>query len=171
MRLTNTKGFTIIELLAVAAIIAILATVVITSLADARAKGRDAKRISDIKNIELALKLYSVDNGSTYPAYNQLEAELVPNYLPAMPRDPLYPNREYLYNTTGQFGSVSGFNLGAVLETNHSALMDDATVGTAAHGSPAFHGNSVGGGSPFRCSTDDAGAAPDNGERCYNVRN
>ena len=58
----RSKGFTLIELLVVIAIIGILASIITGSLASARARGRDAKRVADIKNIELALKLYYADN-------------------------------------------------------------------------------------------------------------
>jgi len=60
------KGFTLIELLVVIAIIAILSTVVMAGLNSARMKGRDAKRLSDIKQVQTALELYYNDN-STYP--------------------------------------------------------------------------------------------------------
>jgi len=60
------KGFTLIELLVVIAIIAILSTVVMAGLNSARAKGRDARRLSDIKQLQSALEL-CFDNGAGYP--------------------------------------------------------------------------------------------------------
>ena len=60
------KGFTLIELLVVLAIIAILATVAMAGLNSARAKGRDAKRLADIKQLQSALEL-CFDNGVGYP--------------------------------------------------------------------------------------------------------
>lgn len=62
----NTKGFTLIELLVVIAIIAILSTVVMAGLNSARQKGRDAKRISDVKAVQQALELFS-DSCQGYP--------------------------------------------------------------------------------------------------------
>jgi prepilin-type N-terminal cleavage/methylation domain-containing protein len=57
-RPVSRAGFSLIELLVVIAIIGILASIVLASLNTARAKGRDARRISDIKQIQLALNLY-----------------------------------------------------------------------------------------------------------------
>jgi type II secretion system protein G len=62
----NKKGFTLIELLVVIAIIGLLATLSVVALNNARQKSRDAKRVSDIKQLQTALELYFVDNNS-YP--------------------------------------------------------------------------------------------------------
>ncbi|MDP3995205.1 MAG: prepilin-type N-terminal cleavage/methylation domain-containing protein [bacterium] len=64
---TQKKGFTLIELLVVIAIIGVLSTLAVVSLNNARAKSRDAKRVSDIKQVQTALELYFVDNNG-YPA-------------------------------------------------------------------------------------------------------
>lgn len=61
------KGFTLIELLVVIAIIGILSSVVLASLSTARQKSRDAKRISDIGQVQLALELY-FDRTQSYPS-------------------------------------------------------------------------------------------------------
>ena len=60
------KGFTLIELLVVIAIIGLLATLAVVALNNARQKSRDARRISDIKQIQTALELYYNDEGN-YP--------------------------------------------------------------------------------------------------------
>jgi type II secretion system protein G len=60
------RGFTLIELLVVIAIIGLLSTLAVVALNNARAKGRDAKRVADVKSIQTALELYFADN-STYP--------------------------------------------------------------------------------------------------------
>jgi prepilin-type N-terminal cleavage/methylation domain-containing protein len=63
----KTKGFTLIELLVVIAIIGILSSITVVSLNSARARGRDAKRIADVKQIQLALSLYYDACGREYP--------------------------------------------------------------------------------------------------------
>lgn len=57
------KAFTLIELLVVVAIIGVLASVVLSSLSSARAKGRDAKRAADIRSFQTALEFYYNDFG------------------------------------------------------------------------------------------------------------
>jgi len=66
------KGFTLIELLVVISIIGILSTLAVVSLNNARVKARDAKRVSDVKQIQTALELYLSDSDG-YPAGNNLE--------------------------------------------------------------------------------------------------
>ena len=63
----NRKGFTLIELLVVIAIIGLLATLSVVALNNARLKSRDAKRVSDIKQIQTALEMYYVDQNG-YPS-------------------------------------------------------------------------------------------------------
>jgi len=60
------KGFTIIELLIVIAIIAILAGLVLNNFQGAQAKARDTQRITDINNVHSKLEEYYNENGS-YP--------------------------------------------------------------------------------------------------------
>ena len=83
------KGFTLIELLVVIAIIGILSSVVLASLNTARQKGRDARRISDIKQLQLALEL-NYDAAQTYPAGNitSLSSLVASNYISSVPTDP-----------------------------------------------------------------------------------
>lgn len=56
------KGFTIIELLVVSALIALLASIVFTAITGTRARSRDSRREVDIKEIQNAVNLYAVSN-------------------------------------------------------------------------------------------------------------
>lgn len=60
------RGFTLIELLVVIAIIGIIASIVMMSLSDSRAKGRDAARKSQLQELFKAVELYYSDGGA-YP--------------------------------------------------------------------------------------------------------
>ena len=108
------QGFTLIELLVVIAIIGLLSSIVLASLNTARAKSRDARRVSEAKQVMNALQLYSLNNNGQYPAspgtadaacggvaycLATISPSLVPAYLPAIPVDPQYPNnnRNYRY--------------------------------------------------------------------------
>ncbi len=81
-----------IELLVVIAIIGILASVVLASLNKARKQGRDARRVSDMKQVQLALELY-FDVARRYPASATIWGSggdlQVAGVMSATPKDPL----------------------------------------------------------------------------------
>jgi len=60
------KGFTLVEILIVVAIIGLLASIILVGLSSFRARGRDARRIADLHQVQNALELYFIKNGS-YP--------------------------------------------------------------------------------------------------------
>lgn len=62
------KGFTLIELLVAISIIALLSSVVLSSLNAARGKARDARRQSDLRQLANALFLVADKNAGTYPS-------------------------------------------------------------------------------------------------------
>lgn len=62
----NNRGFTLIELLVVIAIVGLGFSVVLASLDSARMKTRNARRISDVKQVKLAIEFY-YDNNGFYP--------------------------------------------------------------------------------------------------------
>jgi prepilin-type N-terminal cleavage/methylation domain-containing protein len=61
------RGFTLIELLVVVAIIGLLASVIIVSMANSRLKARDIGRISNVRQLRNALELYYNNCGQQYP--------------------------------------------------------------------------------------------------------
>lgn len=63
------RGFTLIELLVVISIIGVFSSIVLFSLNTARGKARDAKRLSDMHQVQTALEFYNLKNGA-YPYSN-----------------------------------------------------------------------------------------------------
>lgn len=114
----KSKGFTLIELLVVVAIIGILAALVISYLGQARLKARDARRKSDLREIQTALEQYADDNGGSYPAAS---SALVPDYIAVIPDDP--SGGAYDYSASG--GTT--YEINAVLENDNDT--DDENDG------------------------------------------
>jgi len=67
MKKQATKAFTLIELLVVIAIIAILAAMLLPALAAAKKKAQKISCVNNLKQVGLALRMWSDDNGSKYP--------------------------------------------------------------------------------------------------------
>lgn len=61
------SGFTLIEVMVVITIVGLLASVVLASLASARAKARDTQRVQMVKELQKTLELYRNQNGGVYP--------------------------------------------------------------------------------------------------------
>jgi prepilin-type N-terminal cleavage/methylation domain-containing protein len=81
MYLNKSKAFTLIELLVVVAIIALLTGLILTNLQQPKARSRDAKRVSDIGNIELAMTLF-FDRCNRYPIRQAFTDRGVDTYIP-----------------------------------------------------------------------------------------
>ena len=111
----NKPGFTLIELLVVIAIIGLLSTLSIVALNSARARSRDARRVSDVKNIQMALEMYYNDHlkypTSTDDLASSSEAYLVVNPTPPTPADgscnTSTASSSYVYKQTDNGGSYT----------------------------------------------------------------
>lgn len=130
------KGFTLIELLVVIAIIGILSSVVLASLNSARSKGRDANRVTALKQLQLSFELY-FDSCGQYPATLATTANnggtcsasgtSLGSFISTIPIDP--SGSSYGYTSASPYTT---YKLGATLENAGSpALATDIDTGTA----------------------------------------
>ncbi len=108
----NQRGLTLVEILVVVAVIGTLAGVLLNLLdiPGTQAEARDASRVSDLKEIQVALELYYSDNG-TYPA---TISDLQPQYINQLPTDPS-SGTNYTYLSASPFHT---YNLTAGMETD-----------------------------------------------------
>jgi len=189
------KGFTLIELLVVIAIIGILSSVVLASLSTARAKSRDAKRISDIGQIQLALELF-FDAAQSYPSTTpqcgaavctttaSLEAAVsalqVANYLPQSPVPPVgtTPNI-YLYRGLSSTGTecltvstaCTNYWLGTPLErSDNTVLTSDSDISAPSAGTYAAAPRAVGVAGGILIGNSATCIAAGSPDYCYDVR-
>ncbi len=124
-RRSTQRGFTLIELLVVVAIIGLLSSVVLASLNSAREKGRDTRRISDLKQLQVALELYY--SSQSLPAYPGALAGLAPSYISEVPTDPSTgSNYNYTPYTIGS--AVVSYCIGAVMEASVPSPADTCNV-------------------------------------------
>jgi type II secretion system protein G len=91
------RAFTLIELIVVIAIIGLLSSIVMASLADTRKEALDKRRMEDLRQVKNALELYYTDH-RVYPSETDgnngniatnatLRAALAP-YIKTLPADP-----------------------------------------------------------------------------------
>ena len=181
----SARGFTLIELLVVIAIIGVLATVVLASLNTARRKSRDARRISDIKQIQLALELYFDGFGAgNYPLgvatacdgtqanVHGLDLLVAQGYIASIPHDPnaAAATSCYRYASLVAGGARTSYHLGAVLEdSGNSALSSDKDCNDAVAAN-CMIGTVAGVGAPVQgiLSTNCIAAAGAT-DQCYDV--
>lgn len=173
------KAFTLIELMVVVAIIAVLTTIALAQFSTTKAKSRDAKRISDLAQIQLAIQLYFDRCGqypnSTVSGSNTTGPTLKPDvlsscgtvtlgsFIRAIPNGPSYPSAtdpyykyRYIVHKSPTTGLNDDYYLGAKLELPSSALDDDIddVVGGAISAGWSGWSASTGGTPSFNASDD-----------------
>jgi prepilin-type N-terminal cleavage/methylation domain-containing protein len=133
----NNKGFTLMELLIVVAIIGLLASMILVGLSSFRSRGRDARRVADVKQVQNGLEIYYASQ-SKYPlvsyssaldSWNNLGAAFkIANIgISQVPQDPLGEEHSYGYASDPDDGSNPQSYIIAVLleDSSNQSLKND----------------------------------------------
>lgn len=124
------KGFTLVELLVVMAIIGVLASLAVGSFRTAQMRGRDAQRKSDLKQLSHAFELYYSDY-KKYPDVSDIdllsgtatfEDSRGTVYFKVLPKDPTV-NFNYVYRIVDA-GTNQKYQLFAKLENSQDKDLD-----------------------------------------------
>jgi len=108
------KGFTLIELIVVVAIIALLAGIVVGGITIARQSAIEAERKGNLKSIQTALEAYSQKNGYKYPAGTSIAALNTSLVSGGYLGSALNVNdHDYLYITDGSGAGTSRYAVAA----------------------------------------------------------
>ena len=102
------RGFTLIEVLVAATIIAVLTSIGIVSYQAANRRARDAKRKSDLEQVRAALEMYKSDHSGSYPAGScvNISSLGLSNYL-SSDINPPKSGEAYYYKVVGYGYCVS----------------------------------------------------------------
>ncbi len=124
------QGFTLVEILVVVSIIGMLSSIVLVGLGSFRARGRDARRVADLRETQNALELYYGKFGG-YPltTWDGLEGTLIEAEIgvSGISDDPLGGTNHYRYGSNGQ-----SYVLGAKLEDPNNQVLKDDVDGSGA---------------------------------------
>lgn len=159
-----TRGFTLLELLTVIAIIGLLAAIVMAAFGESRKKARDAARITTIKEIQKAIELYKTDKGY-YPPLKLDGTNDARSSTASCAGDPDAPDPEVFGNTQwcGLMKELKPYypgTSGDPLNTTQYVIYYDADTTT-----PTTYGLMV----FFESSANDALAQSDGGYYCTTV--
>lgn len=120
------KGFTLIEMLIVIAIIAILSSVFLVGLRGFREGAYDSRRLADLQKVQSYLEIYYTKN-RRYPDngdWNSLGIAIKGVGISVIPNDPISGNNYYY----GVSGDKQGYMLGAAVTAGNSIYSENTAI-------------------------------------------
>ena len=113
------RGFTLVEIMIVVAIIALLAAIAIPNLLQARRTANDAAAQANIRTLSTAAETYSAANSGVYPA----SVVLLTGYAAS--------TGQFCADAAGGLTLLQGYNYGCTLAaTGYTITASAATCGT-----------------------------------------
>ena len=120
------KGFTLIEVVAAAALIGVLATMLMPSLSGANDRVKNAKLSNDLAAIDQAIQVYRMDNGKLPTSLTVLDSSYLGGKLEF--KDALGEALDYSANADGSY-TLKGQNAsGATVNSPASKVVADNTT-------------------------------------------
>lgn len=115
-------GFTLIEVVAAAALLGLMVTMAMPSLNAANAKVKDNRLKADLATIDQAIQLYIIDNGSVPSKLD----ELSPNYISKIDTIKDAKNNNFVYSGSDSTYDLKGLKTSGFYEySNGSANIPD----------------------------------------------
>lgn len=132
------KGFTIIELLIVIAVIAILIGIALPRFRGMQEEGNIAKAKGELRTLQTAVESYYIHNNNTYPTALSSLTTASPNIIgSSLPADPFNGANNYGYaqSTNVRFYVIYSIGIGG----NGSATINDTGTVTETNGSSCIY--------------------------------